>query len=389
VWALKVMLNAIQRTKLRQTALVTPLEKETKSKKWGEMAVVEYSPQIIEPRPHFVQSWLPWLRWVPSSAQLLQKSEEDLLGHLENPGEGFYVKAGTVGGHEVRVWTKRWQGPTPSLSKPPLVMVHGMGAGLAMFALNIPELSKERTVLAIDLPGFGRSSRPPFSSKEEKIVEEYTQVLESWREGMELEKIHLLGHSFGGYLTAHYKLRHPDRVEKFILADPWGMMPRPEDVFEKYEVGWGFKMAFSILKQFNPLGVMRLSGPWGPGLATSRRPDLARKFIPLLGEEDSVQVNNYLYHCNAHRAEGESAFRRLSRDFFWAKSPFLAEQKEKLDNWTMLLGDRSWIAMGQHSEFTTECARLGISLNWIPDAGHHIYADQAAIFNKAVKKALS
>jgi len=100
-------------------------------------------------------------------------------------------------------------------------------------------------------------------------------------------------------------------------------------------------------------------------------------------------VNNYLYHCNAHRAEGESAFRRLSRDFFWAKSPFLAEQKEKLDNWTMLLGDRSWIAMGQHSEFTTECARLGISLNWIPDAGHHIYADQAAIFNKAVKKALS
>merc|ERR1712193_495627 len=222
-----------------------------------------------------------------------------------------------------------------------------MGAGLAMFALNIPELSKERTVLAIDLPGFG------------------------------------------SYLTAHYKLRHPERVEKFILADPWGMMPRPEGIFEKYEVGWGFKVAFSVLKQFNPLGVMRLSGPWGPGLATSRRPDLARKFIPLLGEEDSVQVNNYLYHCNAHRAEGESAFRRLSRDFFWAKSPFLAEQKEKLDNWTMLLGDRSWIAMGQHSEFTTECARLGISLNWIPDAGHHIYADQAAIFNKAVKKALS
>ena len=23
-----------------------------------------------------------------------------------------------------------------------------------------------------------------------------------------------------------FRLRHPDRVEKFILADPWGMMPR-------------------------------------------------------------------------------------------------------------------------------------------------------------------
>ena len=126
------------------------------------------------------------------------------MSHLENPGEGFYVKSGTVGGQEVRVWTKRWQGPTPSLSKPPLVMVHGMGAGLAMFALNIPELSKQRTVLAIDLPGFGRSSRPPFSYDEKQIVEEYTQVLESWREVMDLDKINLLGHSFGGYLTAHY-----------------------------------------------------------------------------------------------------------------------------------------------------------------------------------------
>ena len=36
-----------------------------------------------------------------------------------------------------------------------------------------------------------------------------------------------------------------------------------------------------------------------------------------------------------------------------------------------------------------ELSRLGINLNWIPDAGHHIYADQAAIFNNAVKKALS
>ena len=195
----KVMLNAIHKTKLRQTSLVTPLDKEKQG-----MALVEYSPQVLEPRPHFVQSWLPWLRWVPSSAQQLEQSEEDILGHLENPGEGFYVKAGTVGGHEVRVWTKRWQGPTPSLSKPPFVMVHGMGAGLAMFALNIPELSRERTVLAIDLPGFGRSSRPPFSSDEKQIVEEYTQVLESWREVMDLDKINLLGHSFGGYLTAHY-----------------------------------------------------------------------------------------------------------------------------------------------------------------------------------------
>merc|ERR1712226_1743264 len=116
------------------------------------------------------------------------------------------------------------------------------------------------------------------------------------------------------------------------------------------------------------------------------RPDLARKFVPLLGEENSIQVNSYLYHCNAHRAEGESAFRRPSRDFFWAKTPFLLEQKEKLENWTMLLGEDSWICRDQHSEFAAECTRIGIKLQMVPDASHHIYADQAEFFNNVVNK---
>lgn len=41
-----------------------------------------------------------------------------------------------------------------------------------------------------------------------------------------LNRINLLGHSFGGYLSSQYSLKYPDRVEKLILADPWGMMPR-------------------------------------------------------------------------------------------------------------------------------------------------------------------
>ena len=35
----------------------------------------------------------------------------------------------------------------------PLVMIHGMGAGLGFFCLNFDTLAKHRTVYAIDLPG--------------------------------------------------------------------------------------------------------------------------------------------------------------------------------------------------------------------------------------------
>ena len=53
---------------------------------------------------------------------------------------GYQSYPHQIGGSEVRVWTRAWSGGSPGLT--PLVMVHGMGAGLAMFALNIPQLAR-------------------------------------------------------------------------------------------------------------------------------------------------------------------------------------------------------------------------------------------------------
>jgi pimeloyl-ACP methyl ester carboxylesterase len=44
------------------------------------------------------------------------------------------------------------------------------------------------------------------------------------------------GHSFGGYLTAAYALKHPERLKSAILADPWGMAPRPADIKERFNI---------------------------------------------------------------------------------------------------------------------------------------------------------
>jgi hypothetical protein len=72
-------------------------------------------------------------------------------------------------------------------------MVHGLGAGLAMFAMNYGALSRGGPVYALDLPGFARSSRPHFSSDPLLAEEEYVQCLENWRHSLGLHKIHLLG----------------------------------------------------------------------------------------------------------------------------------------------------------------------------------------------------
>lgn len=84
--------------------------------------------------------------------------------------------------------------------------------------LNLDELSAHRPVYAIDLLGFGKSSRPNFSDDPQTIEEQYVMFLEKWREMMGIPKMILLGHSLGGFITSSYAIRYPERVAHLILA---------------------------------------------------------------------------------------------------------------------------------------------------------------------------
>ena len=106
--------------------------------------------------------------------------------------------------------------------------MHGFGAGLGFFILNYKYLSQKRNVYAIDLLGFGRSSRPKFPNDPIETENMFVESIEQWRINMGLEKVNLLGHSFGGYISALYALKYPDNLNHLILADPWGFPELPD-----------------------------------------------------------------------------------------------------------------------------------------------------------------
>jgi len=86
------------------------------------------------------------------------------------------------------------------------------------------------SVYAIDLLGFGRSSRPAadFSATDVAAVEHFfVDSFERWRAAAGLDKFHLLGHSFGGYVACAYAANNHSRVEKLLLASPFGV---PEQI---------------------------------------------------------------------------------------------------------------------------------------------------------------
>lgn len=108
------------------------------------------------------------------------------------------------------------------LETTPLVLLHGMGAGVAFWVLNLDSLAKHRPVFAMDVLGFGRSSRPTFSTDAMVAEQQLVRSIEEWRREMKINDMILLGHSMGGFLATSYTISYPDRVKHLILADPWG-----------------------------------------------------------------------------------------------------------------------------------------------------------------------
>lgn len=360
------------------------------------------------------------LKWCPTSSQELAKAESELLAVLTRPFRTYFVNIGAGWGleenrirtlemlddEEVKTKTKEngnsthielvdseppIQGAANRSRKAPLVLVHGFAAGIGTWILNLDHLATtlDRKVYAIDLLGFARSTRAPFDLSGD-VEAQFIDSIERWRQKVGIDKFILLGHSFGGYLCASYALEHPGNVPHVILADPWGIQDRQASNRSTYRFPIWVRVVNSIFQAFNPLAVLRVSGPYGPSLVQKFRADLKEKFRPKL-EDDCHKFLNYIYHCNAQSATGESAFKALALPYGWPKKPLihrLLDLKEPV-TLTFIYGSRSWIEKAP-GEFLQECMRPNrVVVNEIDGSGHHVYADKFNQFNELVYEACS
>lgn len=108
--------------------------------------------------------------------------------------------------------TRRW-GPTAAHS---VVCIHGVSQHGGVFAeLGERLAAAGHSVLAVDLRGHGDSGRLPPWNTEAHVAD----LLETLDE-LELERVTLVGHSFGGRLTAALAAVAPERTQRLVLLDP-------------------------------------------------------------------------------------------------------------------------------------------------------------------------
>jgi pimeloyl-ACP methyl ester carboxylesterase len=108
--------------------------------------------------------------------------------------------------------------------KPPVVILHGWAQSLRTMVPIAELLSHSRQVHLIDLPGFGASPMPPADWD----TKQYAARVLKYLEDMKLDKVDLLGHSFGGRISVRIAANNPQALRSLILIGAHGMrLPQP------------------------------------------------------------------------------------------------------------------------------------------------------------------
>jgi pimeloyl-ACP methyl ester carboxylesterase len=97
-----------------------------------------------------------------------------------------------------------------------VVLIHGLATNLAFWHLPVLlPLARNYRVTIFDLRGHGKSSMPPTGYTLAHMADDLNGLLDH----LQIERLDLIGHSFGGAVALHYALMHPERVNSLTIAD--------------------------------------------------------------------------------------------------------------------------------------------------------------------------
>lgn len=127
----------------------------------------------------------------------------------------------------------------------PVVLIHGSGPGVTAWAnwrLTLPELGRRFRVVAPDVLGFGYTQRPDPVTYD---MDTWAEHLLGFLDALGLERVSLVGNSFGGALALSIATRAPDRVDKLVLMGSVGV---PFDITPGLDAVWGFEPSLEAMR---------------------------------------------------------------------------------------------------------------------------------------------
>ena len=100
----------------------------------------------------------------------------------------------------------------------PLILVHGLGSYIPAWKKNIAALSDHYRVIAVDLPGFGKS----YKHVDEFSMSFFAETVVRLQKSLAIERATWVGHSMGGQISIQGALFYPDNIKQLVLISPAG-----------------------------------------------------------------------------------------------------------------------------------------------------------------------
>ncbi|SDY09016.1 Pimeloyl-ACP methyl ester carboxylesterase [Modestobacter sp. DSM 44400] len=125
----------------------------------------------------------------------------------------------------------------------PLLLLHGMGSSRRDFAPLLPALSAAFEVVALDLPGSGRSAH----LEQRPTVAAITDAVEATLDAEGLGRVHVLGNSLGARVAL--ELARRCRARSVVAIAPSGLNALPERAYQ----GTGMAVARVAFRSVGPL----------------------------------------------------------------------------------------------------------------------------------------
>jgi len=145
-----------------------------------------------------------------------------------------------------------------------LLLLHGFGADKDNWNRLAKHLTPKFHVVAIDVPGFGMSSRP---ETESYTIRDQALRLDLIVAALGLDSFHLAGNSMGGAIAGRYAAEFPDKVRTLALVNTGGIAncPKKSELRKQLEEGKNSLLLETPEDFEKMLAFVFVRPPWIPG----------------------------------------------------------------------------------------------------------------------------
>jgi proline iminopeptidase len=248
---------------------------------------------------------------------------------------------------------------------------------MAYLRPDLERLASDATVIYYDQRGGGRSSLT--INPKDLSVNKHVRDLEAVRKFFGLERITVLGHSWGAGLAIEYALRYPQRVERVVLVS--AMAPRRTPYYEQADTNIMRWMDERARSEFSALSAAMAN----PTTST----ETCRRFFALLGRGYYAEPSRMKLSRGDSCGDPPGAIQagdRTSTVVFESLGDWdYRERVKQLGVRTLLIhGASDPIPLASAKEWA---ASLPVSrLLVVPDSGHFPFVEQPERFFPAVRE---